>query len=131
MMNRFRAFMIGRNGVDQLGTAMLIAAIAANLLSNIFASAFLSLLALALIVLAFLRMLSRNLAKRQAENRRFTAVWYRTKNRFLAWKDRQSQSKDYKFFTCPGCKNKLRVPRGKGRIQITCPKCGQRFDGRS
>ena len=41
------------------------------------------------------------------------------------------QRKDYKFFTCPSCKTTLRVPRGKGKIEIVCRRCGSRFSGKS
>ena len=45
--------------------------------------------------------------------------------------ERRRQRRDYKFFRCPGCHERLRLPRGKGRIQITCPRCGQRFSGKT
>jgi predicted RNA-binding Zn-ribbon protein involved in translation (DUF1610 family) len=37
------------------------------------------------------------------------------------------EKKRYKFFKCPACRQKIRVPKGKGRIEITCPRCGNRF----
>ncbi|MDR2615993.1 MAG: hypothetical protein LBC28_05370 [Oscillospiraceae bacterium] len=81
----------------------------------------------ALLAIALWRMLSRNIHRRRAENDRFIRVWWplRTKiKRFLTgFKDRKS----HRFFKCPSCKNILRVPKGKGKLQITCPKCGERF----
>ena len=59
------------------------------------------------------------------------ATLNKLKTEFMNWRMRCQQSGEYKFFTCPGCRNHLRVPRGKGKIQITCPKCGQRFGGKS
>ena len=123
-MNKIREFMAGRNGNDELGLAMLVAALVLNIVFRSSGFRLLGLAAAVLVVLVLYRMFSRDLAKRQAENRRFLGLW-------TGWKTRRAQSKTYKFFTCPGCRNTLRVPRGKGKIQITCPKCGQRFDGKS
>ena len=123
--------MAGRTGMDQLCIALIILALILNIFSRLFSFAVLSLLALAVLIAALVRFFSKRTAKRIEENRHFTDLWYRIKGSFSAWFDRLRQSRDYKFFTCPGCRNRLRVPRGKGRIQITCPKCGQRFDGRS
>ena len=130
-MNWLRAYMAGRNGIDQLNIAILLAAVALNFVARFIGWLVLSLLATLLLVLAAFRILSRNLAKRRAENYRFVTLWTDAKERFSAWRLRRHQSKEYRFFTCPGCRNRLRVPRGKGRLQITCPRCGQRFDGKT
>ena len=130
-MNWLRAFMAGRNGVDQLGIALVIVALAINFLAQLTRLTFLSFIAFAVLIITIIRALSKNLSKRREENRRFLIIGDKIKGDFDGWKDRRSQSKHYKFFTCPGCKNKLRVPRGKGKIQITCPRCGQRFRGKS
>ena len=135
MMNRLRAFMAGRNGIDGLGYGLLIAAIVVNLAARMVRrdgiSAFLSLVAAALMVICILRIFSRNVAARRKENQRFLGIFGKAKGAAADWKYRMSCAGEYKFFTCPGCHNKLRVPRGKGKIQITCPKCGQRFGGKS
>jgi hypothetical protein len=130
-MNWLRANMAGRNGIDQLNIAILLAAFVLNFVARFVGWLVLSLLATILLVLAAFRILSRNLAKRRAENYRFVTLWTDAKERHSAWKLRRCQSKEYRFFTCPSCKNRLRVPRGKGRLQITCPRCGQRFDGKT
>jgi predicted RNA-binding Zn-ribbon protein involved in translation (DUF1610 family) len=80
-----------------------------------------------ILALALFRMLSRNIPRRRAENDVFIRYWWpiRTKaNRAVA---NVKHRKEYKFFECPSCGNTLRVPKGKGRLQITCPKCGERF----
>lgn len=130
-MNRLRAYMAGRNGIDQLNIAIFLAAIALNFVARFTGWLALSLLATILLVLAAFRILSRNLAKRRAENYRFVTLWTDSREHFSAWQLRRRQAKEYRFFTCPSCKNRLRVPRGKGRLQITCPRCGQRFDGKT
>ena len=74
------------------------------------------------------RVLSRDIYKRQKEN-----AWYYEKQQavfrwFRSLKDRWQQRKDYKFFRCPSCHALLRVPKGKGKLQLTCRKCGNRFE---
>ena len=130
-MNKLMQFMSGRNGNDQLGLTLLILALVLNIIFRYSGIYILGLAAMALVVVVVFRMFSRNVAKRQEENRRFLSLWSDSRRQFRDWKLRRSQSKDYKFFICPRCKNRLRVPRGKGKIQITCPKCGQRFEGKS
>jgi len=130
-MNKLLQFMAGRNGNDQLGLAMLVCALILNIIFRMTGIYIIGLVAMCMVGVVIFRMFSRNIAKRQEENRRFLGFWYNSKTQFNDWRTRKSQSKTYKFFTCPGCKNILRVPRGKGKIQITCPKCGQRFGGKS
>ena len=66
----------------------------------------------------------------RAENQKFINWWYPIKNRFASAKARRAD-KDHKYFTCKNCKTICRVPAGKGKIVITCPKCGQKIEGRS
>ena len=131
MRDKIRQFMYGRNGLDKLGIAMLIASVILNLLSSIRVIAFLRIISLILLALVIFRMLSRDLTRRGAENARYLQKTQQLRQRFSGFSSRVSQAKDYKFFNCPGCKNCLRVPRGKGKIHVTCPRCGQRFSARS
>lgn len=126
-MNWFRKFMAGRCGPDQLSFALLIVSLLFDLAANFTRFMPLHLISLALLVFCFYRMLSRNFEKRRQENQRFLGVWYRIRNFFLRKKDKLRQSKQYRFFKCPSCHNNLRVPKGKGKIYVTCPRCGERF----
>ncbi|MDD6187965.1 MAG: hypothetical protein PUB32_00095 [Clostridiales bacterium] len=126
-MNWLRRFMAGRYGPDQLSFAMLIVALVLNLAASILRMALISSLSAVLIVLCFYRMFSRNYEKRRAENQKFMGMWYRIKNFFRRQKDKMRQGKNFRFFKCPSCKNNLRVPKGKGKIYVTCPRCGERF----
>lgn len=122
-----RRFMYGRYGVDQLNIFLLVAAVALNLVALILswigkASAICAVLGMlvSLISYGFLfwylfRFLSRNLEKRILENRRYL-TW---KSRIL---DRQNR-----YYRCPNCKQTVRVPRGRGKICIKCPKCSEKF----
>ena len=128
----FRRFMYGRYGSDELNIGLLVTAVIVSLLhsiltlflcsSRIFAtivSPLLYLLILGLLGFNLFRAFSRNIYARQKENRWFRQVWTRIKDR----KNR--------YFTCPRCRQTVRVPRHKGKIAITCPKCKERFQRRT
>ena len=129
--NAFARFMYGRNGGDQLGLFIIWVAIALNII-NIFvqsdaAYAAVSAVSTVLMVWALFRMFSKNLQKRRAENAKFLQkVWWPIKGKLHRMKD-----KDHKYFTCPTCRTVCRVPKGKGKIVITCPKCRGRIEGKS
>lgn len=135
MRDRFMRFMAGRYGTDQLNRFMLILCAVSALLAAIFngtgLSRFLWLLSLILLVLVYLRMLSRDRYKRNEENNKYLNTIYKTKNKLRMVKERWIQRKDYKFFTCPSCHTTLRVPKGKGKVNIVCRKCGTSFQGRT
>ena len=123
-----RRFMYGRYGSDQLNMAILIAAVLVSLTNSILTvflresgvyssivAPLLSVTVYGLLIYSFFRMFSRNIYKRQRENRRFTQLWMRLKDR------------NNRYFRCPNCKQTVRVPRGRGKICIRCPKCGEKF----
>lgn len=84
-----------------------------------------------LVLWALFRVFSRNLEKRRAENAAFLQkVWWPIKRRFNSGRQ-QRMDKEHKYFTCPNCKTVCRVPVGKGKIVITCPKCGREIHGKS
>ena len=127
-------FMYGRCGTDQFSRFLLILTLTLIVLSWFFngvIQSIFSLLSIVSLVYCYYRILSKDIYKRQKEN-----AWYLKKERaFLAWfrslKDRWIQRKDYKFFRCPSCRTLLRVPKGKGKILLTCRKCGNRFERKS
>ena len=128
-------FMYGRNGGDQLNVALLVVYLAVCLLQALFAgrqglSALLHLLTLVIAALVLFRMFSRNLEKRRAENARFLSWWSPIQCRFHGARQRRLD-KEHKYFTCKNCKTICRVPAGKGKIVITCPKCGRKIIGKS
>lgn len=128
-------FMYGRNGSDQLNLALLTAYVAVllaqALLGRITAlRAVLEAVSLALALAVLFRTFSKNLARRRAENARFLNWWLPIKNRIAGARSR-SQDREHKYFTCKNCKTICRVPVGKGKIEITCPKCGGKIIGKS
>ena len=131
MKERFMRFMAGRYGSDQLNRLLSCLALALLVLNLFFRGALLWLLAVALLVWSYVRMFSRNLEKRRAENARYLRAKYKLTGAVRGWTDRQKQRRDYCFFRCPACRAMLRVPRGKGKIRVTCRKCGNAFDKRT
>ena len=127
MRNWLVRFMEGRHGVDHYSRFLSIAACVLLVLSLLLDAQILWYASLFLLLYSYFRIFSRNTAKRQAENRKYLTVSYRFTSRINAKKQRWQQRKDFRFFPCPGCKAVMRVPKGKGKIQITCPKCGMQF----
>ena len=125
--NFLRNFMIGRYGPDHLNIAMIILSLVLNLLNMILPFAPLTYLSYAILALALFRMLSRNITRRRAENDRFIRYWWPVKTKIGYFFKNIKHRKTHIFFKCPSCGNTLRVPKGKGKLQITCPKCGERF----
>lgn len=131
MKRRFMDFMSGRYGADQLSRFMLgvcVVCIVLNLFTHIHGF---YLLSLVLIGICYFRMLSRNFAKRSAENEKYLNIVWKIKRKFQQTKNRVVQSKDFHIYKCPSCGQKIRIPRGKGKICITCPKCRQEFEKKS
>jgi uncharacterized paraquat-inducible protein A len=129
MLERLRAMMTDRNGLDKLSISLIILALVINAFSQFFP--LMILFSLIIMIFAIWRVFSKNLVKRRKENYRFTRILGDIKDSFAKWQFHRQQSKQYKFFNCPGCKSKLRVPRGKGKISITCPRCGLKFSKKS
>ena len=114
-----RNFMAGRYGTDKLNMVILSVGLAVSLLSVFFRHPPVNLLLVALsyglMIWAIFRTLSRNTYKRYQENRKFLQVINRLKDRHN------------RYFDCPKCRQMVRVPRGKGKISITCPRCHEKF----
>lgn len=127
LKEKFMRFMYGRYGVDTLGKYSLGAGLATMVLSIVFDSYTLSLLSWFFIILTYFRMFSRNLYKRSSENQTFLNKTYKLRTWFGNQKNMMAQRKTHHIYRCPGCKQKIRVPRGKGRIEIRCPKCHTTF----
>ena len=130
-------FMYGRNGTDQLNWAILVmylvlwvVRILVSALDVTVAAMIIDVIMFLLAVVLLWRTFSKNLAKRRAENQRFINWWWPIKNRFAAAKARKAD-KAHKYFTCKNCKTICRVPAGRGKIVITCPKCGHKIEGKS
>ena len=131
MRYRLRQFLDKCYGFDLLGYLLLAACVLLTMLARLSHVVFPSLIASIALVWAVSRAFSHNIHKRWAENQQLLKRLPNLRQSLTDGMARHRQRRDYKFFRCPGCRNRLRLPRGKGRIQITCPRCGQRFGGRT
>ena len=138
MGNALVRFMYGRNGMDQLNRALLslylgicvVRMLALMLLHSGVVDLILEILLWAVLVVLLLRLFSRNLPKRRAENQRWVNWWWKVKNSSSASRARHAD-KEHKYFVCKNCKTVCRVPVGKGKIIITCPKCGAQIHAKT
>lgn len=85
------------------------------------------LLGIGLFGYSLFRMFSRNFTKRQAENTRYSYRMNKVTRKFDGLKERWRDRKTHRYIRCPKCRQQLRVPRNKGKIRVTCAKCGEKF----
>ncbi len=123
--------MRGRNGIDNLGAWALWAGVIVNLLDSFLGTGILSLLGMVLYVYAIWRIFSRNVYRRAEENRRFVTFTMGISTKVKQFFLRAKNSRVYKYFKCPQCRVLIRLKRGSGEKQITCPKCGCQFSQRA
>ena len=124
MKEKIRQFMIGRYGTDGLNQFLNIASLVLILVYILTRLPLLLYVGVVLLGLCYYRMFSRNISKRTEENYKFYTLKDRVDNKFKGWKEQWANRKVYHYYRCPQCRQKLRVPRGRGRIQISCPRCG-------
>lgn len=119
--------MYGRYGYDQLNWFLVISYLICYVLSLLIHWSVFSLLGTVFLLVALFRMFSRKIPQRRAENARFL---HATAPAVRWWKlhRAKAQDKDHRYFKCPRCGQQLRVPKGKGRISITCRNCGASFE---
>ena len=114
-----RQFMTGRYGTDKLSLTLLVVAMVLSILSSFMGTSLLNpvltLLSYVLMFWALFRVFSRKTYARYEENRKFLRFFDQLKDR------------THRYFACPKCRQTVRVPRGKGKIAITCPRCKERF----
>lgn len=134
MRSWLQKVMTGRYGVDEfsrfLNMAAMIALVLYLLLNNSVGFVF-WVLAMASLIWSFVRILSRNTYRRRAENNAYLTVRYNLTRKASGMRQRLQQKRYYRFYKCPRCGITTRVPKGKGRIRITCPKCGEIFQRKS
>lgn len=130
VMNFLRKLMYGRYGSDQLSVFLLLLYVLLILLSGLPHMQVLSWVALVVLLWDLYRMFSRRMDRRRAENAKFLELtgpairWFRMRRTI-------HRDKDHRYFKCPNCGQYLRVPRGKGRITVSCRNCGASFEQRS
>lgn len=125
--NKMMQFMQGRYGADQMGQMLSAVSMVFLIISLFSRNQAWFLLAVIGIVYNYFRMFSKNISKRYAENQKYLKMTAGIRRKLASWKSQLAQRKIYHIYRCPGCKQKIRVPRGRGRIEIRCPKCNTRF----
>lgn len=135
MREHFRRFLQGRYGTDQftgfLAWVALFLWIISIMTKHFFLGRICLTIALLLIFYANCRILSKNHAKRYQENERYLIMTGKMRRYVQKWQHQWQMRREHRIFTCPSCKQKIRVPRGKGKIAITCPMCRTEFIKRS
>ncbi|MBO7674417.1 MAG: zinc ribbon domain-containing protein [Atopobiaceae bacterium] len=131
MERKLAEWLRGRNGTDELSTCALVLAVVLVGLNILLRSFVVSVIALVLMAYAWWRMSSKNLEARENENGVFVESlgplrpWIRNPAKAMA------EARAYKHIKCPECGQRVRVPRGKGKVRITCPKCRHTYEARA
>ena len=120
---RMQRMMYGRYGIDEFSKFLDKSAIVLFILSLFKPLRFLYFLSMAFLLCSLLRCYSKNHTKRYAELNYYLKIKNKIEPEILTVKNRFSGRKNYRYFKCPNCKTLLKVPKGKGKIEITCPKC--------
>lgn len=130
---KFQRFMIGRYGIDRLWRALIVFYFIALILANIayrfshIAYWALFVLATAIVVFAVFRVFSKNIEARRSENESWLRITGNIRQKTMFQKNKFKQRKTHKFVKCKSCKKILRLPKHKGKINVTCPHCHNTF----
>lgn len=119
--------MLGRYGQDELGKFILSLSLILLVINLFVKTAALSAAALVLIIYSYYRIFSRDISARYAENKKFLSTVDPLRRKFFSSKNKYDNRKVYKYIKCPKCKFEMKVPKNKGKIRVTCKKCGEKF----
>ena len=131
MKEKFYRFMQGRYGVDDLYRFLFWLAVIGIVLNWFVKSSALSFLTTLILVYAMYRVLSRNHSARYTENQKYLNATAKFRYWFDQQKKLMEERKYHHIYTCPKCRQKIRIPKGKGKIMVRCPKCHHEFQKRS
>lgn len=143
-MNRFSQWlykvMRGRYGQDSLGRFIVVFALILCIVSN-FTTFYIYIASLVLLIYEYFRMFSRNITARRRENEVYLKATAGIRRLFSGGRNSRSgrnngynsnnaaghDDSQYKIYKCPKCGQKMRFPRGRGKIEIRCRKCEYQF----
>ncbi len=131
MRDKFQRFMQGRYGADELGRFLSMLGLILIVIHLFLGGRILFYAALAVLIYCYHRIFSRNFSARYVENQKFLSWRSRMQAAPSTWRSQMEQRKFYHIYRCPSCRQKIRIPRGKGNIIVTCPKCRREFRKKS
>ena len=131
-MRNIRIWLTRRHGQDALNNFLFVVYIIILLLTFIIVNVYsrnayadiLRMISFAILLIAILRFYSPKSTRRRQEN----VAYLNIKNKIVSKFRRQPSNDPYRYFSCPKCKQNVRIPKGRGKVEIACPKCGHRFD---
>ena len=128
LSQKTRSFMMGRYGQDELSQLLAIVSLICLVLFFLCRVQIFYILAFVLLIYSLFRVMSKNHDNRRAEREVYVSAKNAVKKQFGYIKNKYTHRKTHRYYKCPRCKQALRVPKGKGSITISCPKCGNQFD---
>ncbi len=117
----------GAYGTDRLTRVLLVIAAGLLVMSFLTPFGFLYYIAFAILFYCYFRMLSRNIPSRYRENEAFVKFTDRIVNFFKGIGTNSGNNKSFHIYKCPKCGQRIRIPKGKGKIAVRCPICGTVF----
>lgn len=130
-MKKLREIMYGRYGTDQLSKALLLIGVILALIGQLTKKPLFSFISYVPLLISIYRMFSKDISNRSMENYKFTMYLSTAYSRYKKMQKQFKERKTHKYYKCPNCKTELRLPKGKGKIIITCPKCKDKFEKRT
>ena len=130
MKEKIQRFFQGRYGMDELNQVIFYAEVAVVIISLFSRRRFWIYIFYGLFIVYIFRLMSKNIMARYKENQKWIHIRTMGQHTVKAW-IKSCKDKDYKYFVCPNCAQMIRVPKGKGTIEICCPSCKKKFTKRS
>ena len=130
MKEKFYRFMQGRYGIDQLNSFLMIVGVICFIVNMFIGSIVLTFIAYGTWLFVIFRMFSKNIYARNRENDKYLN-FFSPLSRWLKLKLMSKQDPSNKYFSCPKCKQMVRVPKGHGTVVVTCPNCQNKFEKRT
>lgn len=124
---RLARFMMGRYGIDAFSKALIYGGFGIYIVNIFLQNSIISYISFGLFIYAYFRIFSRNIYKRSSENQQYLQKTQKIRMSTDKYIRQLKSRKTHHIYKCPTCKQKIRVPKGKGRISIRCPKCNTEF----
>lgn len=126
-ISKLMFYMKGRYGYDELSKALILLGLVLSIFSNFTGGIILNLLALASIAYGGLRVLSKEKGNRRKELQQYIKLKQTVTSSYRTYRNRWVQRKAFKITKCPSCSQKIRIPRGRKKVRVTCPSCQNKF----